>query len=74
MCIAEKRVVDVLINNAAVMCCPKTLTDEGFEWQFGVNYLGKICKNTLSIFHPTDTLSLGKSKNIQICMQCIMSM
>lgn len=38
--ISEKREVDVLINNAGVMCCPKTLTEEGFEWQFGVNYLG----------------------------------
>jgi len=32
--------VDVLINNAAVMMCPYSKTVDGFEKQFGVNYLG----------------------------------
>ncbi|XP_076826512.1 retinol dehydrogenase 13-like isoform X2 [Brachyhypopomus gauderio] len=35
----EKR-VDVLINNAAVMRCPAGKTQDGFDMQFGVNYLG----------------------------------
>jgi len=31
----------VLVNNAATMCGPRDLTDDGFEWQLGVNYIGE---------------------------------
>lgn len=30
---------EILINNAAVMACPYSTTKEGFEYQFGVNYV-----------------------------------
>ncbi|CAK9296575.1 unnamed protein product [Gordionus sp. m RMFG-2023] len=32
--------INILINNAGIMNCPKSFTQNGFEAHFGVNYLG----------------------------------
>lgn len=36
----EQQRLDVLINNAGVMLCPKSLTKEGIETHLGVNHVG----------------------------------
>jgi NAD(P)-dependent dehydrogenase (short-subunit alcohol dehydrogenase family) len=38
--VADGRRFDVIIANAGVMACPKSLTKDGFETQFGTNHLG----------------------------------
>jgi NAD(P)-dependent dehydrogenase (short-subunit alcohol dehydrogenase family) len=37
---ARHDTIDLLINNAGVMYPPKSVTEDGFELQFGVNHLG----------------------------------
>jgi NAD(P)-dependent dehydrogenase (short-subunit alcohol dehydrogenase family) len=38
--LADGRPFDVIIANAGVMACPKGVTADGFETQFGTNHLG----------------------------------
>ena len=38
--VADGRKFDVVIANAGVMACPKGVTADGFETQFGTNHLG----------------------------------
>jgi NAD(P)-dependent dehydrogenase (short-subunit alcohol dehydrogenase family) len=38
--VADGRPFDLVIANAGVMACPKSLTADGFEMQFGANHLG----------------------------------
>ncbi|HEY4078719.1 MAG TPA: SDR family NAD(P)-dependent oxidoreductase [Rhizomicrobium sp.] len=38
--LAAGKTFDVVIANAGVMACPKGLTEDGFETQFGTNHLG----------------------------------
>ncbi len=41
--------LDILINNAGIMMCPYTLTDEGWELQFATNHLGHFLLTNLLI-------------------------
>ena len=38
--VAAGKLFDVIIANAGVMACPKGVTADGFETQFGTNHLG----------------------------------
>lgn len=44
---ATGKPLHLLINNAGVMACPKTITSEGLELQFGTNHIGHFLLTTL---------------------------
>ncbi|RWS00778.1 dehydrogenase-like protein, partial [Dinothrombium tinctorium] len=56
----KEKNIHILINNAGVMRCPKTLTEDGFEMQIGVNHFGHFLLTNLLI----DLLKASKPSRI----------
>lgn len=47
----EEKKLDILINNAGVMMCPKLLTKQNIELQIGVNHVGHFLLTQLLLDH-----------------------
>ncbi|XP_077297751.1 retinol dehydrogenase 13-like [Arctopsyche grandis] len=58
----EQDRLDVLINNAGVMRCPKDVTAEGIEMQLGVNHMGHFLLTNLLL----DTLKKSSPSRIVV--------
>ncbi|KAJ2991161.1 hypothetical protein NUW58_g2621 [Xylaria curta] len=56
--------LNVLINNAGIMACPRTITVDGFERQFAVNYLAHFTLTTLLL--PTLLSSSSPAFNSRV--------
>ena len=61
--LAENDRLDVLINNAGVFSCPPGLTTEGYEIQFGTNYIGSALLTRLLLPILNKTSSKENSRN-----------
>lgn len=45
--------IDIVINNAAIMACPWSKTEDGIESQFATNYLGHFLLTNLLLDNKT---------------------
>ncbi|KAH8420005.1 hypothetical protein KR009_004791 [Drosophila setifemur] len=59
---SEESRLDLLINNAGVMACPRSLTADGYEQQMGVNHLGHFLLTNLLL----DRLKQGSPSRIVV--------
>ncbi|KAI1112919.1 hypothetical protein F5Y14DRAFT_419997 [Nemania sp. NC0429] len=55
--------IDIIINNAAIMACPWSKTQDGIESQFATNYLGPFLLTNLLLDNGTVTMNGARIVN-----------
>eukprot|EP00878_Enallax_costatus_P009201 GHUV01009619.1.p1 GENE.GHUV01009619.1~~GHUV01009619.1.p1 ORF type:complete len:323 (+),score=85.49 GHUV01009619.1:886-1854(+) len=58
------RQIDVLLNNAGVMACPRMTTADGYEYQLGVNHLGHFLWTNMLLPQLQDSTSPVRIINV----------
>ena len=56
--------LNVLMNNAGIMCVPPTTTEEGFEIQFGVNHMGHALLTRLLLPALKNAIGVGQDARV----------
>ncbi|KAL2834016.1 short-chain dehydrogenase/reductase [Aspergillus pseudoustus] len=66
--LAESERLDILMLNAGIMAAPPSLTKDGYELQFGTNYLGHalLAKLLTPLLEKTALLALPDSEDVRI--------
>lgn len=76
----KEKKINILINNAGVMMCPKSTTEDGFEMQMGTNHFGhamltllllpRIIKSAPSKIINLSSMAHSSKYNIKKCNVC----
>jgi NAD(P)-dependent dehydrogenase (short-subunit alcohol dehydrogenase family) len=73
--LSKKRPLNILVNNAGVMACPFSRTEDGFETQFGTNHLGHfVLTNELISSLRDGAQKVGKKSRVIHLSSCGHSM
>ena len=63
--LAKNRPLHILVNNAGVMACPLTYTEDGFEMQIGTNHFGHFAL-TLNLIPALKEGAKQRGKNSRV--------
>ncbi|EMD60296.1 hypothetical protein GGP41_008326 [Bipolaris sorokiniana] len=57
--------LDILVNNAGIFACPPGLTEDGYEIQFGTNYMGPVLLTRL-LLPCLEKTALGPGNDVRV--------